>query len=295
MFKSHRLSNSSRVGQMNIAAGVISGTEDLLDIGLTSTYVAISTSVGMSTPDSSGRGSFTLSDGTSLNYYVVNAGKFDFMSNVGSLEIGSAEAQTGTFSLATLAAGSSYVFGSSGDTGVSGAGGVHSAGVFTTDGRGVLNLTLSSGTIGPQIFWMVNNSRAFFLVNSSTGVEDGTYTLQTGAPFSALTAQAAFTMDGFDGGGFKDRTGVFFPTTAGVLNWGQVSNSFLPSNPPGIVGSLGTTAAYQVSANGRVTVVVNNVTTSTPGIVFYLSSPNTGVMVEEDSNVGGAFAQQASQ
>ena len=329
VFKSHRLSNSSRVGQMNIAAGVISGTEDLLDIGLTSTNVAISTSVGMSTPDSSGRGSFTLSDGTSLNYYVVNAGKFDFMSNVGSLEIGSAEAQTGTFSLATLAAGSSYVFGSSGDTGVSGAGGVHSAGVFTTDGaggitagtvdfvedtalnsdvnvtggsytlaasgRGVLNLTLSSGTIGPQIFWMVNNSRAFFLVNSSTGVEDGTYTLQTGAPFSALTAQAAFTMDGFDGGGFKDRTGVFLPTTAGVLNWGQVSNSFLPSNPPGIVGSLGTTATYQVSANGRVTVVVNNVTTSTPGIVFYLSSPNTGVMVEEDSNVGGAFAQQASQ
>ena len=329
VFKSHRLSNSSRVGQMNITAGGIAGTEDLLDIGLTATSVAISSSVSMSAPDTNGRGSFTLSDGTTLNYYVVNAGKFDFMSNAGSLEIGSSEAQTGTFSLATLGAGSSYVFGSSGDTGVSGAGGVHSAGVFTSDaagnitagtvdfvqdttlnpdatvtggtytlassGRGVLNLSLSSGTIGPQIFWMVNNTRAFFLVNSATGVEDGTYTLQTGGPFSAITAQAAFTMDGFDSGGFKDRTGLFSPKGAGTLNWNQVSNSFLPTNPPGFVGTLGTTATYQVSANGRVTVVVNNVTTSTPGIVFYLSSPNTGVMVEEDSNVGGAFTQQSSQ
>ncbi len=329
VFKSHQQSSSSRVGRMNIAGGVISGTEDLLDIGITASSVAISSSAGLSAPDANGRGSFTLSDGTALNYYVVNAGKFDFMSNAGSLEIGSAEAQTGTFSLATLAAGSSYVFGSSGDTGVSGAGGVHSAGVFTSDGagnittgtvdfvqdatlnpdetvmggtytlaasgRGVLNLTLSSGTISPQIFWMVNSSRAFFLVNSTTGVEDGTYSLQTGGPFSAITTQAAFTMDGFDSGGLKDRTGLFSPASAGTLNWNQVSNSFLPSNPPGLVSTLGTTATYQVSANGRVTVVVNSVTNSTPGIVFYLSSPNTGVLVEEDSNVGGAFTQQASQ
>jgi hypothetical protein len=330
VFKAHRLNGSSRVGDMTIAAGVISGTEDLLDIGVTSISLPLSSSVGMTTPNTSGKGSFALSDATAFNYYVVNANKFDFMSSNGSLEIGTAEMQSGTFSLATMAAGTSYVFGSSGDTTVSGAGGIHSAGVFTSDGagsitsgtvdfvqdttvnpdlpvtggtytlasngRGVLNLPLAGGTISPQIFWMVNSTRAFFLVNSAAGVEDGTYTLQTGGPFSALTSQAAFVMDGFDSGGFKDRVGVFAPTGSATFNWKQASNSFLPSgNPPGQVTTLGTTGTYQVSANGRVSATVNNVNTASPGMVFYLSSPNTGVMVQEDSNVGGSFAQQASQ
>jgi len=47
-----------------------------------------------------------------------------------------------------------------------------------------------------------------------------------------------------------------------------------------------------VAANGRVTVTVNGVTNS---LVFYLSGPNTGVMVQEDANIGGAFSQQAGQ
>jgi hypothetical protein len=330
VFKSHRVNASARVGGIAIAAGAISGTEDLLDLGITSNSVAVSSSVAMTTPNTNGEGSFTLSDGTSFNYYVVNSSKFHFMANNGSLEIGMAEAQSGSFSLATLAAGTSYVFGSSGDTTVSGSQGIHSAGVFTVDGagsvttgtvdfvqdavvnsglavtsgvaytlaasgRGTLNLTLSGGTISPQIFWMVNSSRAYFLVNSGAAVEDGIYTLQTGGPFSALTSQAAFSMDGFDSGGFKDRVGIFDPTGTGTFKWNQTSNSFLPSALFGAVSTLGTTGTYQVSANGRVTATVNNVNVVTSGMVFYLSSPNTGVMVEEDSNVGGTFAQQASQ
>jgi hypothetical protein len=86
--------------------------------------------------------------------------------------------------------------------------------------------------------------------------------------------------------------GVFAPTGSGTFNWNQTSNSF---NGSGLVSSLGTTGTYQVSSNGRVSVTVNNVNATTPGMVFYLSSPNTGFMVEEDSNVGGTFAQQASQ
>jgi hypothetical protein len=39
-------------------------------------------------------------------------------------------------------------------------------------------------------------------------------------------------------------------------------------------------------------VVVNGVTTTA---VFYLSSANTGFMVQEDANIGGVFTQQASQ
>jgi hypothetical protein len=242
VFKSHNLNISSRVGGFTITAGAISGTEDFLNLGTTAASASIISSAAMTTPDSNGSGSFTLTDGTSFYYYVVNSNKFHFMANNGTLEIGTAEAQSGTFSLATLAPGTSYVFGSSGDTSVSGSGGIHSAGVFTSDGaggittgtvdfvqdttanpdltvsggaytlaangRGTLDLTLSGGAISPQIFWMVNSSRAYFLVDSALAAEDGDYTLQTG---TTITSQAAFSMDGFDTGGFKDRLGVFSP------------------------------------------------------------------------------------
>ena len=323
VFKSHSLGVRSRVGGITITGGAITGTEDLLDIGMVATSVGITSSVAMTAPDTSGRGTFTLSDGTAFFYYVVNSGKFHFMSNTGTPEIGMAEAQSGTFSLATLAAGSSYVFGGSGDTNATiGSQAFHSAGVFTADGagnvtggavdfvqattvnsnlavsggtytlaatgRGTLNLTLTGGTIGPQIFWMVNNTRAYFLVNSVAAVEDGTFSLQQVAPLSsALTGQAAFNMDGFDTTD-KDRVGVFDPTGTG-FKWNQEANAFSGVSN---VSTLGTTGTYQVGSNGRVAVVVNGVTSN---LVFYLSSPNTGFMVQEDANIGGVFSQQASQ
>src|SRR5260370_6029250 len=226
VFKAHEIDTSSRVGGITITAGAIAGTEDFLGLGSLSSNMPIATSVAMTAPDATnGRGKFTLSDGSSFNYYVVNSSKFHFMSNSssGSLEIGQAETQTGgPFSVATLAANTSYVFGSSGDTNVSGSAGIHSAGVFTTDGngnidsgsntvpgavdyvkdttvnsnfavsggtytlpangggRGTINLTLTGGTISPQIFWMVNGTRAYFLVDSTLPVEDGTFSLHQG-------------------------------------------------------------------------------------------------------------------
>ena len=331
IFKAHEIDTSSRVGGITITAGAIAGTEDFLSLGLLSTSQAVATSVSMTAPDATnGRGTFTLTDGSSFNYYVVNSGKFYIMSNSasGSLEIGQAEAQVapaGGFSVATLPG--SYVFGSSGDT--SNPLGIHSAGVFTTDangniesgsstvpgavdyvqdttvnsnlavsggtytlapnGRGTINLTLAGGTISPQIFWTLNGTRAYFLVNSTLAVEDGTFSQQQGAPFTALSSQAAFVMDGFDVS-YKDRVGAFKPTSSG-FNWNQAANSFdvnLGGNP----SALGTTGTYQVSSNGRVTVSVNNVT---PSLVFYLSSANTGFMVQEDADIGGSFSQQASQ
>lgn len=329
VFKAHEISTSSRVGGVVISGGAINGTEDLLTPGILSTSHSIATTVSMTTPDANGRGSFTLDDGSSFNYYVVNSSKFYLMSNSisGSLEIGQAEKQTGgPFSPATLAAGTSYVFGSSGDT--SFPLGIHSAGVFTTDGngniedgtttpgavdyvqdatvnsnltvsggsytlassgRGQINLTLSGGTISPQIFWMVNGTRAYFLADSTAAVEDGTFSLQQGGPFSTLSNQAAFVMDGFDTA-YKDRVGVFAPTSSG-FNWHQAANSF-DTTLGGTLSTLPTNGTAQVSSNGRVTVTVNGVTN---GLVFYLSSPGTGFMVQEDADIGGAFSQQASQ
>jgi hypothetical protein len=331
VFKAHNIDTSSRVGGITIAAGVISGTEDLLDIDSLSSSKSVATLVAMSPPNSTtGRGTFTLTDGTSFGYYVVNSTEFYFMSDTSSLEIGQAEAQTGgPFSAATLAAGTSYVFGSSGDTTINSAG-IHSAGVFTTDGvssftggavdyvqdatlnsnlavsggsytlasngRGQINLTLNGGSISPQIFWMVNGTRAYFLANSTLAVEDGTFSLQQASP--TLSGQAAFVMDGFDTT-LKDRVGDFETTSSTAFNWNQTANAFDPGTGVGLVSVTGTNGTYTVSSNGRVAVVVNGVTTS---VVFYLSSANTGFMVQEDTNslggvndIGGSFAQQASQ
>jgi hypothetical protein len=325
VFKAHNLDTSSRVGGITIVGGVIGGTEDLLNAGFSATSEPVNSAVSMSLPDpTTGRGTFSLTDGTSFGYYVVNSTEFYFMSNTTSLEIGQAEAQTGgPFSAATLANGSSYVFGSSGDTSISGPAGIHSAGVFTTDGvssftggavdyvqdttvnsnlavsggsytlasngRGTINLTLSGGSISPQIFWMVSGSRAYFLANSTTAVEDGTFSLQQAAP--TLNGQAAFVMDGFDTT-LKDRVGDFDTTSSTAFNWNQTANAFDPSSGTGIVTSTGHNGTYTVGSNGRVAVVVNGVTTT---VVFYLSSPNTGFMVQEDASIGGAFSQQASQ
>jgi|SRR5271166_344848 len=325
VFKAHNLDTSSRVGQMMISGGAVSGTEDFLSLGTLASTQAIASAVAMSAPSTTtGRGAFKLTDGTSFGYYVVNANEFYLMSNTSSLEIGQAETQTGgPFSAATLANSSSYVFGSSGDTNVSGSGGIHSAGVFisngagnttggavdyvqdatlnsnlavsggtytlASDGRGTLNLTLSGGVISPQIFWMVTGTRAYFLVNSTLAVEDGSFLLQQGAPFTGISSQAAFVMDGFDSAGFKDRVGNFQPAGSAGLNWNQTANSF---NGSGVVSFLGTSGTYTVGSNGRVAAVVNGVTNS---VVFYLSSPNTGFLVQEDADIGGVFAQQATQ
>lgn len=326
VFKAHSVNTSSRVGQMAIAAGAITGNEDFLSLGVLSNNMAISSVGVMSAPDATnGRGTFALNDGTSFNYYIVNSSKFYIMSNSGLLEIGQAEAQTGPFSLATLAANTSYVFGSSGDTNVSGPVGIHSAGVFTSDGtgnitggavdyvqdttvnsnltvsggtytltsngRGTTNITLAGGTISPQIFWMVNGSRAYFLANSASAVEDGTFTVQQAPPMTSFNGQSALVMDGFDVA-FKDRVGLFKPTTAGNFNWNQAANSFDTTTLIGSPTATGTNGTYQISSNGRATVTVNGVTSS---LVFYLTSANSGVMIQEDADIGGSFTQQASQ
>ena len=329
VFQAHNLLIDSRVGSMAISGGNINALEDFLTLGSTlpNSPTAITGTFG-SGPDADGRGQFSLSDGSSFAYYMVNDSKFHFMffSNSSTLEIGQAEKQSGgPFSLASLGA-NSYVFGTSGDT-IANPVGIHSAGVLTTDGngnlsgtvdweqdttvnseislqntsfysldsngRGKLNLDLSNGLSNQKIFWMVSPTRAYVLVNSSAAIEDGTFSQQQGAPFSnsSMDSQSAFFMDGFDVA-YKDRSGVLTPNGSGSLAWNQQANSF-DINLGGVPSSTTTNGTYQVSSNGRVTVIVNNVSS---GIVFYLSSSNSGFMVQEDgADIGGAFVQQASQ
>ena len=100
-------------------------------------------------------------------------------------------------------------------------------------------------------------------------------------------------MDGFDTNGYKDRVGDFDATSSTAFNWNQTANSFNPgSSTPGLVSSLATNGTDTIGSNGRVAASVNGVTQT---VVFYLSSSNTGFMVQEDANVGGAFTAQATQ
>jgi hypothetical protein len=320
----------ARVGSAAITSGAITGVEDVLAaFGAVNPRVPFTGTV-VDAPDATGLGEITLSDGTFFRYYVVNAGKFRFLSTSGSLELGLAEAQTGApFSNATLTAGSSYVFGSSGDSDLQS--GIHSAGVVTVegngavtggsvdldfdgtisanitvenssnysvdpDGRGVLNLDLSAGPSKQDVFWIVNPSRAFLLVNSNAGVEDGTMAKQQGAPFSnvSLNKQTAFFMDGFDLT-FKDRVGTITPDGNGNFKWSQQANSFDPASETGFPSSFSTTGTNQVGSNGRVTVTVNGLLN--PGnssLVLYMVTNNTGFVVAEDPgfDLGGAFTVQ---
>jgi hypothetical protein len=330
VFQAHNLSIDSRVGSMAISGGNINALEDFLTLGssLPNAPSAITGSFG-SGIDANGRGQFSLSDGSLFAAYIVNSSKFRFMffsPSSSTLEIGQAERQTGgPFSIASLGS-NSYVFGTSGDT-IANPVGIHSAGVLTTDGngnltgtvdweqdtavnseislqntsfysldtngRGKVNLDLSNGLSNQKIFWMVSPTRAYVLVNSSAAIEDGTFAQQQGAPFSnsSLAAQSSFVMDGFDAA-YKDRSGVITPKGTGSLDWNQQANSF-DTIQGGFPSSSTTSGSYQVSANGRVTVTVNNVSNA---IVFYLSSSNSGFMVQEDgADIGGAFVTQASQ
>ena len=333
IFSAHDLwFSTSRVGSLSVNAGAINGLEDLLVSGGNVTSPSF---IGtMAAPDANGRGQITLSDGSLFFYYVVNSGKFRFLASDGTLELGIAEAQAGgPFSLASLAAGTSFVFGSSGDTSVPL--GIHSAGAFTTDGnggvtagatdyvqdgtvfsnvsvqntsdyslasngRGVLNLDLGNGGFNQDVFWMVNGSRAYFLVNSSTTLEDGTFSKQQGAPFTngSLNAQAALVMDGFDQA-FKDRVGLLIPNGSGTFNWSQEATSYdanLIINP-GVGSFFSSNGTNQVNSNGRVTVTVRGlINGADSSMVFYLVSNNTGFMVQEDQgfDIGGAFAKQTA-
>jgi hypothetical protein len=330
IFQAHDLFSSSRVGSMTVTSGTINALQDLLFLGSTLPNGPTSiTGSFASSPDADGRGQFNFSDGSVFAYYMVNASKFRFMffsTSSSTLEIGEAEKQTGgPFSTASLGS-NSYVFGMSGDT-ISNTVAIHSAGVLTTDGignlggtvdwvqdtainseislnttssysldtdgRGVFNLDLSNGFSNQKVFWMVSPTRAYVLTNSSVAIEDGTFTKQTGAPFSnsSLGSQAAFVMDGFDVA-YKDRSGVITPNGSGTFQWNQQANSF-DINLGGSPSATTTNGTYQVDSSGRVKVVVNNVTSD---IVFYLSSSNSGFMVQEDgADIGGAFLTQATQ
>ena len=329
VFKAHDLETSSRVGGITISCGAISGTEDLLSLGLLSIESPIATSVAMTAPDTQ-RSRHIYSD----RRQFVQLLRCEFGQVLSHVEFHLRFARNRPGRSAnrrSFLAGHSRCrqlvrirkFGRYQRQRIGG----HSLGRRLYDRRqrqyhrrrGGLRAgydrEFQSYGFGwhlfPGIKWPARSHEPhfgrwyhqpadfldgqwnprLFPGQQTAAVEDGTFSLQQGAPFTTLSNQAAFFMDGFDTA-YKDRVGALQGYRYGSLQLEPGGKLFRPRTWAACAVDSPTNGTYQVSANGRVAVVVNNVTTTT---VFYLSSANTGFMVQEDADIGGVFSQQASQ
>lgn len=318
-FVFHMHANLGTVGRSNIGivtstGGVVSGNEDVLNQGTLAQQLTL-TGGTFSSPSNGGRAALLIQDssggtGSNFEYYVVNANTFIFLeTDPGVLAVGRAEKQSPTsFANASLKGG--LAFGSSGDTNASGAGAIQGVGAFTADGAGNItagsydsvqdtnvntlsnltgayavaangrataNLNLNGAT--QEIFWMVSPSRAFFLVNNSSRVEDGTVDQQQGASFSnaSLTGQYAIVMDGADTTSFVDRVGTLKADGSGNLTLNETINRLgVGVSAPGFLAGT-----YSASANGRVTGSISSVSN---GLVFYIVSSGKAYLLQTDQS-----------
>ena len=132
---------------------------------------------------------------------------------------------------------------------------------------------------------MVSPTRAFFLVNDTAKVEDGTMDGQSGTfSNSSLNGTFAFATDGFNTTDNFDRLGTLTGDGSGTLKLDYVvTEPNLSSQTNHLTGS------YAVASNGRTTA-----TASPLNFVFYLVSGTDGYLVQVDSGTqtSGSFSKQ---
>jgi hypothetical protein len=274
----------------------------------------------------------TTSFTTDFVYYIVNSNRMALLvSNGGAVGAGSAEAQSGVSSGTGLSG--SYAFGSRGDDLSTGVDGVATVGQFTAssgsisgkedvmqDGNYTANASSASTCYGAssaggmngrvvvtngsgspcsgtitQVFWMVSPSRAFFLNNTGTTLEDGTADLQTTGSFSAsvLKGQFAMAMDGVDliDGQLLSRVGALQFDGSSGLALTELANGSNSGTVPSAQ-----TGTYSVSSNGR---VVGNLTRNSNGgppldLVMYAVSGSQAYALQQDPGLitSGTIALQ---
>jgi hypothetical protein len=246
-------------------------------------------------------------------YYIVDSSHIFLMeSDSGIIGIGSAEAQSGApFSNASL--NGSYAFGSRADD-TSALNAVRTVGVFTaagngsigtgnldsvvdgtafaavglsgnytlaSNGRAVVNLNTQGIGVVEQIFYIVSPSRAYFLTDDTTKVEDGTVDKQTASSFSAssLNGQYAFVMDGFNYSPlYLSRVGWISWNGSGTLNLNEAIND----SSVGFHTSGFLSGSYTVGSNGRATATVTNLSVNQNDLVFYLVSGSSAYVLQND-------------
>jgi hypothetical protein len=327
--------SASLVGAMKVAGGSVTGFDDVLRGGIfdnNNTTVPLTITGSLNTPTSSGRGTGSITDATgtvNFIYYVVDSKTLRFLvSDSGVIGIGSAEAQSGTFSNSTL--NGSYVFGSRADDSNTGLTAQNTVGVFTAGGNGTISAgtldsvrdgnsytqvglsgsyTVSSNgravvTLSPsglasieEVLWMVSPSRAFLLTDDTSKVEDGTADQQQGS-FSngSLNGQYAFSMDGLEFASSSTvaltQVGWIIWNGSGTLTWNEAMNN----SSSGSGSSENLSGTYSVANNGRTTATVNNLSINSNDIVVYLVSNSKAYMLQNDTGVEivGTMATQTS-
>ena len=313
--------SSATVGALTSPNGTaVTGTIDVLRNDTLLPQLTL-TAGSFGAPDTNGRGTLTYTDSdgvtSTFQYYIVDANTFWLMTADSTIQgKGTAENQaTGALSLA-----GNFAFGSGGDTDAF-LGGVRSAGVFTAgtgaislgtldsvennnsittdftgtytqsaNGRVLVTLTPSSGPAISEIFWMVSNSRAYFLIGSTTKVEDGTLDMQTQNTFATADFNSQFgyamVMDGYlFSSGYLTRVGTLYPDGKGNMVLNEETNllPFPPQALPGVITDPPTlSGTYQVENTGRVT---GSIDTLSSNLVIYLVSPGQAYILQNDPGV----------
>jgi len=249
----------------------------------------------------------------------VNSGKVALLvTNSGIVASGSAEAQTGAVGNGLSG---SYAFGSRGDFGtnfdaaatvgqLTASGGAISAyasdamqlgnysnpsytGTYTTQPNGRVAVSLNSGGV-QEVFWMVSPSRAFFLVNDPSRVEDGTADLQTVGSFTASTmkGQYAMVMDGIDlTPEILARIGTAQFDGSSRLTVNELANAsstgFGAQSPGGISGN------YTVGSNGRAASTLSSQTGALTLVTYAVSASDAyALQVDGGTNTSGTIELQ---
>lgn len=307
------------IGAFTSNSGSVSGNEDIWP----GTGSSISMTGFFSAPGSGGRGTgaFIDSNGTrNFIYYIVNANNVRILlTDSGNVGIGRAEMQSGTFNTAAFSGG--YVFGGRGDTSnffagiqeagqvtADGAGNISSGnhdyaldgvnhlngtltGTYTmaANGRAAVSLTSSIAGTYQETLWFVSPTRAFFLVDDPSTVEDGTMDAQQTSSFSnaTMSGQYAFVLDGFS-------TSNVLSDRVGTLQWdgnGGLKLSEYLVTSSGSSGTQSGSGTYTMSSNGRAVGVISGLSNN---LIFYAASPNSAYVLQNDAGieVGGMMGLQ---
>lgn len=316
----------SAVGNIVLNNGSVSGQEDVVRFEALN---SLTFSGSIAAPDGNGRGTISLTDSASFAtnyvYYVVDSQTLNMIeTDSGHLGAGNAVEQSGgPFNNASLQNG--FTFRSFGDT-QNHLDGVNSAGAFTSDGAGhitsgdydsnqdgvplqnasltgtysvdadgrvslSLNPTVQSQMLSPiqNIAWMIDSTRAFFLVDIPGLAEDGRILQQQGGPFSAssLNGNYSFLMFGYDQQSPIDVDRV------GSMAFDGSSNVTLTNYFVNRGGSRDQTQSspgtYSVSANGRLSASINGVSNA---LIVYLNSNTAGDLIlgGQGDEVSGSIA-----
>jgi hypothetical protein len=321
--------SENSVGVISFSGTGVSGDEDWVNGGVASGQSTNFTGTFSSPSAGLGTVSFTDGLGPrTFDYFVIDANDlllYETDSLNVTLGLGRAELQQtplGGFVKASFRG--SLVFGGRGDTNASAAGSVNEVGQVMTDGNGNVSggsldsvrggapqlaqtiapgtytmaangrLTTTLDTSGEGnvalILYLVSPTRAFFLVNDTTVVADGTVDQQSTSSFSnnIFNGQYSFVMGGLLASTPVDRTGLILADGNGNLGWGQQVNS------GGIAANVCLSGTYSAGANGRVTASVPSLSNN---LVLYLVSPNSAYTIQGDPEVqvSGALVNQDHQ